>query len=310
MANGEDSITAWFAEKSTAGKGAFPIGIGDDMAQAMVGADASVLITTDMLLEGVHFDLDKISVHQAGYKAMAVSLSDCAAMATKPICGVVSVALPFGSSENVLKDLHAGIVEACEPFGCVLIGGDITAWRTSQQGKPMVINSTILSVPCKADPVKRSGAKVGDCVCVTGGLGGSLAGRHATFVPRVDEAIRIAEAVTVNSMMDISDGVSTDLNRICRASGVGALLDAERIPVSADVEESDFDKRIAVALNDGEDFELLFTLARSEYDKLISGWDMPLKITEIGSITESDIIELKMPDGTTKEVTPSGFDHL
>lgn len=310
MVNGEDKITAWFAQQSEACKDAFPIGIGDDMAQAIVGKDASVLITTDMLLEGVHFDLEKISVHQAGYKAMAVSLSDCAAMATKPVCGVVSVALPAGSSENVLKELHAGIVQAANLFGCVLIGGDITAWKASQPGQQMVINSAIISVPCGVAPVQRSGAKAGDVVCVTGSLGGSLAGRHATFVPRVNEAIRIAESVTVNSMMDISDGLSTDLNRICKASGVGALLHAESIPVSPEIKESDFDKRIDAAMNDGEDFELLFTLARSEYDKLRAQWDRPVRLSEIGTITGNDKIELELPDGSTREIAPSGFDHL
>ena len=307
MSNAEDKITAWFAEKSTAGKDAFPIGIGDDMAQAMVGKDASVLITTDMLLEGVHFQLDRIDIAQAGYKAMAVSLSDCAAMATVPLCAVVSVALPAASGTDALKELHAGITKAADAFNCTLIGGDITAWP-SKQG--MVINSTIISTPCKAAPVRRSGAKVGDCICVTGSLGGSLAGRHATFTPRVFEAIRMAESVTVNSMMDISDGLSSDLTRICAASGVGALLVAESIPISDDVPADDFDKRLAAAMNDGEDFELLFTLAQSEYEKLTAKWDMPVAITRVGTVTNTNIIEMQNPDGSTTEVTPAGFDHL
>jgi thiamine-monophosphate kinase len=307
MSNAEDKITAWFAEKSTAGKDAFPIGIGDDMAQAIVGKDASVLITTDMLLEGVHFQLDRIDVAQAGYKAMAVSLSDCAAMATVPLCAVVSVALPAGSDPDALKQLHAGLTKAADAFNCTLIGGDITAWRREQG---MVINSTIISIPCKAAPVRRSGAKPGDVICVTGSLGGSLKGKHATFTPRVFEAIRMAETVTINSMMDISDGLSSDLNRICAASGAGALLDAQSIPISDDVPAGDFDKRLAAAINDGEDFELLFTLTESEYEKLIAKWDMPVAITKIGVITDSDKIEMQKLDGTVTQVTPAGFDHL
>ena len=307
MSNAEDKITAWFAEKSTAGKDVFPIGIGDDMAQAMVGKDASVLITTDMLIEGVHFQLDRIDIAQAGYKAMAVSLSDCAAMATVPLCAVVSVALPVGSDPDALRQLHAGITKAADAFDCTLIGGDITAWP-SEQG--MVINSTIISTPCKAAPVRRSGAKPEDVICVTGTLGGSLKGKHATFTPRVFEAIRMAQAVTINSMMDLSDGLSSDLNRICAASGAGALLIADSIPISDDVPDDDFDKRLAAAINDGEDFELLFTLTESEYEKLTAQWDMPVTITQIGVITDSGKIEMEHADGTVIQVTPGGFDHL
>ena len=312
----------------------FPIGIGDDMAQVRVGGDGSVLITTDMLIEGVHFELDKISVEQAGYKATAVSLSDCAAMATVPVCVVVAVALPAGADDTYLKELHAGIVRAAKMFECELIGGDITAWPKGGAEQKLVITSTVISRPGRAVPVRRSGAKVDDVICVTGPLGGSIKGKHATFVPRVREAIAIAERVKINSMMDISDGLSSDLNRICRASRVGAVLNAEQVPISEDVPRGEFEGRLKAALNDGEDFELLFTLSETEYSKLMktdvcSGFcagpenessgteilnqvqdDRCVRICRIGVIVEGDGIEMVMPDGGMRKVEPGGFDHL
>lgn len=316
MSSKEDNITAWFAAQSRAKEKLFPIGIGDDMAQVRLSADASVLITTDMLVEGVHFELDKISVEQAGYKATAVSLSDCAAMATVPLCVVVSVALPAAADEQYLKQLHAGIVRSANMFDCELIGGDITAWRKGDANQKLVINSTVLSRPCNSEPVRRSGAKAGDVICVTGALGGSIKGRHAAFVPKVNEAIAIAERVRLNSMMDISDGLSSDLNRICKASGVAAVLNAEQIPVSDDVPDGNIIDRLAAALNDGEDFELLFTLSETEYSKLMKEFPhgqtscSSCEIIRIGVVVDGDGIEMVIPEGNVQKVLPSGYDHL
>jgi len=305
MTMSEDEITEWFARQSKLSAADFPIGIGDDMAQVRLGEGRTVLVTTDMLLEGVHFDLKSATLRQVGYKAMAVGLSDCAAMATVPVAAVVSVALPKGFGEEELKEFHSGITAAGERFDCVLVGGDITKWNDKG---PFAVSVAMLSRRGGNEPVKRSGAKVGDSICVTGSLGGSGQGRHLEFEPRVKEAIEIAQAVTVNSMIDISDGLSSDLNRICQQSRVGAVVEAGRVPISEEAERSE--DPLGSALNDGEDFELLFTLSEEECQKLLTRWDGPIAITQVGVITVTGKMQLRMPGGQIEDLQPGGYDHL
>ena len=304
MNTSEDEITAWFARQSELSPVDFPIGIGDDMAQMRLG-DESVFVTIDMLLDGVHFDLRNVTLEQVGYKAMAVSLSDCAAMATIPVAAVVSVGLPASFGQDQLKSLHAGIVSAGDRYGCALVGGDITSWNTEN---PFVVSVAMLSRKSDNEPVTRSGALVGDVICVTGSLGGSGCGRHLEFEPRIREAMKIAQTVRINSMIDISDGLSSDLNRICKASGVGAVISAERIPISRAAQKSA--EPLKSALNDGEDFELLFTLCREDCRQLLDPWDDPTPITKIGHVTDKGKMQIETPDGRLEDLVAAGYEHL
>ncbi|UCE46367.1 MAG: thiamine-phosphate kinase, partial [Phycisphaerales bacterium] len=259
----------------------------------------------DMLLDGVHFDLREATLEQAGYKAIAASLSDCAAMATIPVAAVVSVALPASFGPEELKQLHAGIARAGKKYDCPLVGGDITSWHNEN---PFAVSVAMLSRKGDNEPVRRSGAKVGDCICVTGSLGGSGLGKHLEFEPRVAEALKLAGTVNINSMIDISDGLSTDLNRLCKASGVGAVVDAENIPISREAERSA--EPLQAALNDGEDFELLFTLSQEDYKILSEKWDDPTSISQIGCVTETGKMQIRTPDSRLEDLKAGGYEHL
>jgi thiamine-monophosphate kinase len=294
----ETQLVKYFAKKSRLSAAKFPIGIGDDMAQIKLRKNDSVLITTDMLLDGTHFDTKKASLEKIGYKSMAASLSDCAAMATIPLAAVVSVALPRNFGAKNLKKLHRGIISAAKKYNCPLIGGDMTSWNN-----PLAISVSMLSTPAKTKPLKRSTAKVGDLICVTGNLGGSIVSRHLEFQPRIKEALTIAQ-FGANAMMDISDGLSTDLNHICRLSKKGAIIDAAKIPIAKDA------KTLQNALNDGEDFELLFTIPSKKFERLKKSWKFKTKLTAIGKIIKGDSAKIKMSNGKICDLLPGGYDHL
>ena len=214
----EFELIAWIRQNSVFDDTGIQTGIGDDMAVMEIGGE-KILVTCDMLLEGVHFDLNLATLEQIGYKAMACSLSDCAAMAALPFCAVVSVALPNPLTMTDAKLLHKGLQQAAQTYDCPIVGGDTTSWDN-----PLAINVSMLAKAAGVEPILRSGAQVGDAIWVTGVLGGSLAGKHLQFTPRVREARTLAGMVDLHAMIDVSDGLSQDLNHICTESGVGAMI--------------------------------------------------------------------------------------
>ena len=307
MSGIEDQLVTWLAEHTQVSKSLIPIGIGDDMAQIQWDQTSSVCITTDMLLENVHFDMAHTNLEQVGYKAMAASLSDCAAMATVPIAAVVSVGLPPTYGHEAVQQLHVGLQRAGAAFDCALVGGDTTRW--SDQPGRLVVNIAMLSrAPAGYQPIPRDGACEGDVIAVTGALGGSHAGHHLSFTPRVREALTLAERIDIHAMIDLSDGLSSDLCRLCHASGVGASIRAADIPLSSAARASSHPQE--AALHDGEDFELLFTLAPHALADLLTDWDQIVPITAIGTIQARPEISLCFPDGSSVPLVPHGYDHF
>jgi len=284
-------------------------GIGDDMAVLAAG-DEQILITTDTLLEGVHFAGEGVRPEEVGYKAMACSLSDCAAMAARPWAAVAAVSLPRNWSQEQVQKLYAGMQEAAERYDCPLVGGDTTSWD-----KPLAVTVTMLARAAGIAPVRRAGAQAGDALFVTGELGGSGAGGHLRFEPRVREARQLAELVQLHAMIDVSDGLAGDLRHICRASEVGAILEAEAIPISPAVGSSG--NRLQAALTEGEDFELLFCVDEKDARRLEAAWPgmSKLRLTRIGRITTRDAapgphhIGLRRSDGTVEAMKWRGWEH-
>ncbi|MGB0715744.1 MAG: thiamine-phosphate kinase, partial [Phycisphaerae bacterium] len=238
------------------------LGIGDDMA-VIETRGTTVLLSSDMLLDGVHFESAKHSGASIGRKAIACSLSDCAAMAAIPRAVTVSIAYQHGTDLEFLKQIMLGASAMASAYDCALSGGDTTSWD-----QRLAIDVTIMAEP--VDPsliVKRSNAQEGDAIFVTGKLGGSLMGRHMSFEPRVQEGQSLARHLQRNlhAMMDITDGLSLDLHRMCRASSVGAVLfesgvDAVISDAAREMSLADGRSPLSHALSDGEDFELLFTV--------------------------------------------------
>jgi len=305
---GEWALIDWIRRQAGGDSAAVPIGPGDDMACVRIGP-TECLLTTDSLLEGTHFNLDRATPRQVGYKAMAVSLSDCAAMAVEPVAAVAWVGLPESRPMAFAEDLTAGLLDAAKRFACPLVGGDVTSWEAG-----LAIGTTVLARTGGTPPIRRNGARPGDVLFVTGRLGGSLLGRHLAFEPRVAEARRLAAAADLHAMIDLSDGLATDLGHVCRESGVGAEIEAVAVPVSADARRlADRDGRFPLdhALSDGEDFELLLAVSAGDAERL--GRENPLgsvPLTRIGRVVEGQGVTLVEADGSRRPVEAAGYEHF
>lgn len=283
-----------------------PLGIGDDAALIRSIRGSDTLVTTDLLMDGVHFDVTSTDPHLIGRKALAVSLSDVAAMAGVPHTAFVSVALPKPHGRLLAEQLIEGLNALAQEFGVAVAGGDTNTWDG-----PLVINVTLLGMPADKGVVFRRGARVGDRIMVTGALGGSLHGRHLTFTPRVQEALALNEAVDLHSLIDLSDGLATDLRHVLQTGSVGAQIDSAAIPVHPDVDESLMrEQRLNHALRDGEDFELLFTVSDEDARRLMDDPPFETSLAVIGEVTANTAeLLLRGGDGRCEPVREAGWEH-
>lgn len=325
-----DRLTDGFNLKQPSTK----LGIGDDAAVIAHG-DTHMLISTDLLVEGIHFDLMYSPLKHLGYKAVIVNLSDIYAMNGTPQQITVSIALSSKYSVEALDELYAGIKEACRIYNVDLIGGD-----TTSSPKGMTISVTAIGTAKKEKITYRSGAKPGDILCISGDLGAAYLGlqilerekqlylsnpgiqpdleqqkylleRQLKPEARKDLIDYLAEANLIpTSMIDISDGLASDLMHICKASNVGAYIEETKIPINQEAQlmaiKFQMDP-ITTALNGGEDYELLFSIKEEDLEKIRL---MP-SVYIIGEITKKeDGITLHTSGGNVHALKAQGWDHF
>lgn len=310
------------------------LGVGDDAA-VIDHFGKQTVVTTDLLVEGVHFDLMYTPLKHLGYKSVIVNLSDIYAMNATPTQIVISIAISSRFSVEAVDELYEGIYAACEKYGVDLVGGDTTS---SQKG--LIISITAIGEVTPDKFVKRSTAQKGDLVCVSGDLGGAYVGLlflerekkiflespgvqpdlegEAYVVGRLlkPEARKDIieffekETITPTSMMDISDGLSSELLHICKQSQLGCVLYEDKLPIADATRQAAFKFELdptACALSGGEDYELLFTIPQADYDKLV----LNEQISVVGYMTEAEQgAHIITKGGSKHAITAQGWNHL
>jgi thiamine-monophosphate kinase len=285
---------------------------GDDAAVLRPPGGRRTVVTVDMLMEGVDFVLGPgCEARQVGHKALAVNLSDLAAMAARPEAAVVAVALPRHGGDSLGRGLLDGILALAAEHDLTLAGGDTNAWDG-----PLVISITAIGSVLPGRAWRRDGARIGDLLAVSGACGGSLLGRHLAVAPRCREALAVADRFEVHAAIDVSDGLSLDLARMVAASGVGAVIDLAAVPIHADaarMAEGHGDGRSPLdhALGDGEDFELLLALPAGEARRLAAEGEAltGTRFTIIGEVVAGSGLLGRSSDGTTALLIPQGYEH-
>jgi thiamine-monophosphate kinase len=303
-ARSEFAFIEWVRSR-TAAHPAVPLGIGDDAALLRIVPPGECLVTVDMLMEGVDFRLTEVDPRTVGRKALAVSLSDIAAMAGRPLAAVVSLALPKKGGREVAEGVHEGIAALAGEFDVAIAGGDTNSWDG-----PLVVSVTLLGQPTGSGPVRRNGAQAGDWIMVTGDFGGSISGKHLSFQPRVREALALHQAVRLHAMIDVSDGLAADLHHILDESATGAVVRASAVPISEAARRLAGEKSaLEHALGDGEDFELLFTLSAEDGRRLLASPPSDTPLTHIGEITAGRTCQLVDLGGRPCELARLGWVH-
>ena len=292
-------------------------GIGDDCAVLEIAARDQILVTTDFSLEGVHFRREWHPPETVGYRCLARGLSDIAAMGGTPVAAFLSLALPPNLTQSWINQFLKGLLKLADAFHVSLAGGD-----TAQSPSGILADITVVGSVPKGKAIRRSGARPGDNIYVTGALGGAAAilkllsagqkvrpgdfPRHFNPIPRIEIGRFLREKGLASAMIDLSDGLSTDLGHICDESGVGAEIQAQAVPC-AKIGKSAREVDLEFALHGGEDYELLFTAPRGRsVPARIAGVD----ITRIGRITRAKRVVLVNRDAVGVKFGPQGWEHF
>jgi len=271
-------------------------GIGDDCAVLEFTGRHYLLVTSDMIIENVHFKRSAPAFY-IGRKALAAALSDIAAMGGFPTACVVSVGFPRELPVRFVKEIYRGIKALAKKYNVNVVGGD------SNASSRIIIDVTCLGLVEKGNLTLRGGAEIGDIIFVTATLGGSIRGKHLKFEPRIKEARFLVKNFKINAMIDISDGLLQDLSHIITQSKVGTVIYEELIPVSKAA------SGLRDALMMGEDYELLFTTPVSEARRIIR--KVKGKLLEIGEITDRRYgLSLITKDCRQVRLKPQGFSHF
>lgn len=286
------------------------LGVGDDAAILRFGHDArDCVVTSDLLSDGVHFQLDRTSAARVGRKALAVNLSDLAAMAARPHSAVVSLLLPRHEARALALELYDGILPLAEQYDVAIAGGDTNCWDG-----PLVISVTAVGQLTQRGALLRSGARPGDVVVVTGNFGGSILGHHYDFQPRIDEALLLHAQYDIHAAIDVSDGLALDLARVCQESKCGAVVDVHAVPVSDDAQAlaeqpGGGDRATQHALTDGEDFELILAVPPGEAERMLAEQPLSVPVTRVGDFVAESGLWQTEPDGSRRPMTAQGFEH-
>ena len=287
-------------------------GAGDDCAVLDLGVpDQLILFKTDAVVEGFHFTRET-PPEKIGRKALARGLSDIAAMAGTPVAALVTIALPGKCDAGFVGKIYDGMNALAREQTVAMVGGE-----TTTNPERILISISLVGTIPRGRQILRSGAKAGDAIFVTGELGGSLVEKHLDFEPRLAEARWLAEHFHLHAMIDLSDGLAGDLPHILKASGVGAEIMKSAVPVSRAAklrarQGTDAKPAFAAALTDGEDFELLFTVASQDAVKLLDAWKLQfpgLKLSCIGKIVAGGGISIRDKHGSNPFNAP-GYAHF
>jgi thiamine-monophosphate kinase len=294
-------------------------GIGDDCAVVKIPAGHEALVTTDFSLEGIHFRGEWHSAEVIGHRCLTRGLSDIAAMGGVPLAAFVSLALPRKLPQSWVDEFYQGLLKLAGKFSVTLAGGDMA----ESPGGVMADIVVLGSVP-KGKAVLRSGAQPGDRIYLTGSLGGSaaaldllLSGKrkklpaenfpaHFFPSPRVEVGRILREKALASAMIDISDGLSTDLSHICEESGVGAEIEASAIPRGG-IGKPPHEVDLKFALHGGDDYELLFTASRR---RSIASAIAGVRVTQIGRVTRGKKVVLRDRNGKETSLKPQGWEHF